>query len=175
MYSTNSDRVNRDYPNLNSNFWVPKFSGTRLFQVVVFKTRILKNPNYPTRFFRVTRMPIPTVSTRPHQQHGPLCHVLARVRVPDVSHHGWSPGYFDLSAKTQQPPLTALDPLTRACMTFTSAINHHLCVPHLHTTRRPIWLHNIISHSSQSTIDNHSSSTQTTRDKSTLCSHDATH
>jgi hypothetical protein len=48
---------------------VPDFSGTRIFgypqitgalRVTVLETRISENPNYPTRIFRVTRMPRPT-------------------------------------------------------------------------------------------------------------------
>jgi hypothetical protein len=58
-----------------------------------------------------------------------------------VSHRGWSPGCSDLSVKTQHSPFTALGPSARACMTFTSAIDHRSCAPHLHTTSRPTWLH----------------------------------
>jgi hypothetical protein len=36
-------------------------------------------------------------SPRPRRQHGPLHHVLAQVRVPGVSHSGWSPGCSDPS------------------------------------------------------------------------------
>jgi hypothetical protein len=85
--------------------------------------------------------------------------------------------FFGPSAKTQHSSFTTLDPSTRAHMTFTSAIDHRPCALHLHTTRQSTWLHNIISHSGQSTnyprvilVDNHSSSTRTTRDMSTLCS-----
>jgi hypothetical protein len=116
-------------------------------------------------------------SPRPCMQHGPLHHVLTRVHVPDVSHHGWSPECSGSSVKTQYLSFTASGP-SRARITFTSVVNHRLYAPHMHTTSRPTWLHNISSHSSQSTdyprvlpIDNHSSSTRTTRDKSTLCSH----
>jgi hypothetical protein len=35
-------------------------------------------------------------SPRPRRQHGPLHHVLTQVRVPDVSHRGWSPVEADL-------------------------------------------------------------------------------
>jgi hypothetical protein len=60
-------------------------------------------------------------------------------------------------------------------MTF--AIDHHTCAPHLHTTSRLMWMHKLNSCLDQSMtrpemlpVDNHSSSTRTTRDKSTLCS-----
>ena len=80
-------------------------------------------------------------SPRPRRQHGPLHHVLAQVRVPGVSHRGWSPGCSDPSVKTQHSPFTAPGPSARARMTFTSAIDHRSCAPHLHTTSRPTWLH----------------------------------
>ena len=48
------------------------------------------------------------VSPRPRRQHGPLHHVLAEVRLPSVSHRGWSPGCSDPSVKTQHSPFTAL-------------------------------------------------------------------
>lgn len=46
-------------PELTSTqiFRYPLISGT--LQVMVLKTRNLENPNYPTRFFRVTRTPTP--------------------------------------------------------------------------------------------------------------------
>jgi hypothetical protein len=63
------------------------------------------------------------------------------------------------------------------CMTFTFAIDHYLCALHLCTTSRPTWLHTHNSRLGQSLtppkmlpVDNHSSSTRTVRDKSTLCS-----
>jgi hypothetical protein len=84
-------------------------------------------------------------SSRPRRQHGPLHHVLAQVRVPGASHRGWSPGCSDPSVKTQHSPFTAPGPWARAHMTFTSAIDHRSCAPHLHTTSRPTWLckHNL--------------------------------
>jgi hypothetical protein len=116
-------------------------------------------------------------SPRPRRQHDPLHHVLAQVRVLGVSHHGWPPGWSDPSVKTQHSPFTAPSPPARACMTFTSAIDHRSCAPHLHITSRPTWLHkhNLtlwLVHWLPRVlpIDNHSSSTRTTRDKSTLCS-----
>jgi hypothetical protein len=81
-------------------------------------------------------------SPRPHRQHGPLHHVVAQVRVPGISHRGWSPGCSDPSVKTQHSPFTAPRPSARARMTFTSAIDHRSCAPHLLTTSRPTWLHN---------------------------------
>jgi hypothetical protein len=40
------------------SFGYPLISG--ILRVTVLKTRILENPNYPTRIYRVTRMPRPT-------------------------------------------------------------------------------------------------------------------
>jgi hypothetical protein len=80
-------------------------------------------------------------SPRPCRQHGPLHHVLTQVRVPGVSHRGWSPDCSDPSVKTQHSPFTTPSPSARARMTFTSAIDHRPCAPHLHTTSRSTWLH----------------------------------
>jgi hypothetical protein len=105
-------------------------------------------------------------SPRPRRQHGPLHHVLTQVRVPGVSHQGWSPGCSNPLVKTQHSPFTVLGPSTTVPVlhTCTPQVDRHGCT-------------SIISHSSQSTdyprvlpVDNHSSSTRTTRDKSTLCS-----
>lgn len=84
------------------------------------------------------------VSPRLCRQYSPLRHVLARVRVPGVSHHGWLSGCSDPSAKTQQSSVTA-----RARMIFTSAVDHHPYVTHLHITCRYTWLyiHNLMSRS----------------------------
>jgi hypothetical protein len=81
------------------------------------------------------------VSPRPRRQHGPLHHVLTRVRVPGVNNHGWSPGCCGSSVKIQHSSFTAPGQLARARMTFTSAVDHRPCAPHLHTTSRPTWLH----------------------------------
>jgi hypothetical protein len=78
---------------------------------------------------------------RPCRQHGLLHHVLVQVRVLGVSHRGWSPGCSDPSVKIQHAPFIAPSPSARARMTFTSAIDHRSCAPHLHTTSRPTWLH----------------------------------
>jgi hypothetical protein len=80
-------------------------------------------------------------SPRPRRQHGPFHHVLTQVCVPGVIHHGWSPGCSDPLVKTQHSPFTAPGPSAQAHMTFTSAIDHRSCAPHLHTTSRPTWLH----------------------------------
>ena len=50
-YFGNTRTRNIGYPNYRVFF----FSSN--FRVSVFKTRNLKNPNYPTRIFRVTRLP----------------------------------------------------------------------------------------------------------------------
>jgi hypothetical protein len=80
-------------------------------------------------------------SPRQCWQHGPLHHFLAQVCVPRVSHRGWSPGCSDPSVKTQHSHFTTPGPSSRSRMTFTSAIDHRSCAPHLHTTSRPTWLH----------------------------------
>jgi hypothetical protein len=43
------------------SFGYPLISG--ILRVTVLKTRILENPNYPTRIYRVTRMPRPNLGT----------------------------------------------------------------------------------------------------------------
>jgi hypothetical protein len=73
-------------------------------------------------------------SPRPCWQHGPLHHVLARVRVLGVIHHDWSLDCSNPSSKTQHSSFTAPSPLARARMAFTSTIDHYPCAPHLHTT-----------------------------------------
>jgi hypothetical protein len=80
-------------------------------------------------------------SPRPRRQHCPLYHVSTQVCVLGVNHHGWSHGCSDPSVKTQHSPFTAPGPSTRARMTFTLAVDHRSCAPHLHTTSRLTWLH----------------------------------
>jgi hypothetical protein len=75
------------------------------------------------------------------RQHGPLHHILMQVHVLGVNHRGWSPDCSDPSVKTQHSPFTAPSASARAHMTFTSAVGHRSCAPHLHTTSRPTWLH----------------------------------
>jgi hypothetical protein len=93
------------------------------------------------------RMRVPHVldtcptSPRLRRQHSLLCHILARVRVASVSHHGWSPSCSSPSAKTHLSSFTAPGPSARARMTFTAAVDHRACAPHLHTTSRSTWLH----------------------------------
>jgi hypothetical protein len=80
-------------------------------------------------------------SPRLCRQHVTLCHVLARVRVPGVIHHGWSPSESGPSVKSQRSSFIAPGPSAQTCMTFTFVVDHHPCAPHLHTARRPAWLH----------------------------------
>jgi hypothetical protein len=82
-----------------------------------------------------------STSPRPCQQNGPLHHFIARVHVPGVSHHGWSPDCSGALVKTHHSPFTAPSPSARACITSTSVVDHRPCAPHLHTTSRPTWLH----------------------------------
>jgi hypothetical protein len=63
---------------------------------------------------RPPRLDVCPASPRPCRQHGPLHHILAQVRVPGVSHHGWSPGCSGPSIKTQHSPFTAPGPSSRA-------------------------------------------------------------
>jgi hypothetical protein len=90
---------------------------------------------------RPPRSDVCPASPQPRWQHGLLHHVLAQVRVLGVSHRGWSPGCSDPTVKTQHSPFTTTGPSAWARMTFTSAVDHRSCAPHLHTTSRPTWLH----------------------------------
>jgi hypothetical protein len=59
---------------------------------------------------RPPRLDACLTSPQPRLQHSPLHHVLERVRVPGVSHHGWSLGCSGPSAKTQHLSIIAPDP-----------------------------------------------------------------
>jgi hypothetical protein len=120
----------------------PKLSKNSSFVALGgFEAQTIKPIVSTTPHARPPRPDVCPASPRPRRQHGPLHHVLARVRVPGVSHHGWSSGCSGPSVKTKHSPFTALGPSARVRMTFTLSIDHCPCALHPHTTSRPTWLH----------------------------------
>ena len=77
-------------PRVVAEFWGPNSA-----KPVIYSTGWFLGPYHQTRVSTAPRARRPrpdacSTSPRPHRQHGPLHHVLTRVRVPRVSYYGWS-------------------------------------------------------------------------------------
>jgi hypothetical protein len=110
----------------------PKLNNSTSIALGSFEAQTTKPTVSTTPRARPTRPDACLASSRPRRQHGPLHHVLVQVCVLGVRHRGWSPGCSGPSVKTQHSPFIAPGPSARARVTFTLAVNHCPCAPHLH-------------------------------------------
>ena len=84
------------------------------------------------------------VSPRLRWQHDALYLVLASVRILGVYHHSYTPSFFGPSVMRVR--VDGLRVATDEGWDLTFAADHRIYIPHLHSTSRETWLHNINTH-----------------------------